>query len=395
MSCKSLVLLCAAFLAVLNAQGACIDLSGASVDLAVAKPDNVTRTAARVLSEEVAKRTGLDWSAPPEGSAAGASVVLRLDPALPPESYAITAADTGVTLTGADGRGLLYAVGRFLAHHGVGTGRSALSRRGCGRIRARLSHAGHQLGYRFQSNSYDTWDDAQYEQYIRELAMFGCNSIENIPFEDDRKSPHMPLDRRSMNRRISEICLEYGLDYWIWTPAVFDLSDKEKRAAHLAEHKQLYKDCPELTGVFFPGGDPGANPPELVLPFIEELAGLCAVTIRRQDLAVAAMVQRETVRRYLRLIDREKPDWFGGLRGGPGSPPAPETRAPDRRLPGPALRTSPTRSAVNIPCRGGTPPSPDARTGIRINPQTLFLCVHSQLFRPVYHGLHHLLRRYP
>ena len=36
---------------------------------------------------------------------------------------------------------------------------------------------GHQLGYRARANSYDGWDKKQYEQYIRELVIFGANSI--------------------------------------------------------------------------------------------------------------------------------------------------------------------------------------------------------------------------
>ena len=43
---------------------------------------------------------------------------------------------------------------------------------------------GHQLGYRNTANSWDAWTVDQYEQYIRELALFGSNCIENIPFQD-------------------------------------------------------------------------------------------------------------------------------------------------------------------------------------------------------------------
>ena len=89
---------------------------------------------------------------------------------------------------------------------------------------------GHQLGYRHTANSYDGWDDKQFEQYIRELALFGANSIEGIPFQDDRKSPLMPLPRNVMNRKLSEICARYEMDYWVWTPADFDLKDTAKRA---------------------------------------------------------------------------------------------------------------------------------------------------------------------
>jgi hypothetical protein len=74
---------------------------------------------------------------------------------------------------------------------------------------------GHQLGYRHTANSYDGWNDHQFEQYIRELALFGANSVEGIPFQDDRKSPHMPLPREVMNRKLSELCARYEMDYWV------------------------------------------------------------------------------------------------------------------------------------------------------------------------------------
>ena len=48
---------------------------------------------------------------------------------------------------------------------------------------------GHQLGYRARANSYDAWDAEKYQQYIRELMLFGTNCIENIPFEDSQSSP--------------------------------------------------------------------------------------------------------------------------------------------------------------------------------------------------------------
>jgi hypothetical protein len=79
-----------------------------------------------------------------------------------------------------------------------------------------------------------------------------------------------------MNRKLSEICARYELDYWVWTPADFDLRDAAKRAATLAEHEKFYRDCPRLDAIFFPGGDPGDNPPQLVMPFLEDLSHLLA-----------------------------------------------------------------------------------------------------------------------
>jgi hypothetical protein len=234
------------------------------------------------LTEEVQKRTGLEWQVKSKVADKGDCIVLKLDKQLPAEGFSIALTEQGVVITGADARGLLYGVGHFLRHLDWQPGK-AIYKQDAPEISSSPVYPirGHQLGYRNTANSYDMWDGAQYEQYIRELALFGANSIENIPFQDGPKPAHMPLERWDMNLRMSAICAAYGLDYWIWAPAVFDLSDETLRAAHLKEHERLYRECEELTGVFFPGGDPGANPPELVLPFLEDLANACTGIIRR------------------------------------------------------------------------------------------------------------------
>ena len=79
-----------------------------------------------------------------------------------------------------------------------------------------------------------------------------------------------------MNVRMSEICQRYDQDYWLWTPADFDLADAAKRAKALEDHKALYKACPRLDGTFVPGGDPGDDHPSLVLPFMKDLSVLLA-----------------------------------------------------------------------------------------------------------------------
>jgi hypothetical protein len=114
---------------------------------------------------------------------------------------------------------------------------------------------GHQLGYRAAANSYDAWDPQQYQRYIRELALFGANAIEMIPFQDDRPAPLMPVDRRTMDVSVSRICAEHDLEYWIWAPASEDLGDPQVRAELLAQQASFYSECPRLDGIFFPGGD--------------------------------------------------------------------------------------------------------------------------------------------
>src|SRR5204863_1478188 len=87
---------------------------------------------------------------------------------------------------------------------------------------------GHQLGYRPKTNSYDGWSVPVWEQYIRDLAVFGTNAIELIPprSDDAADSPHFPLPPMQMMVEMSRLADEYGLDVWIWYPAMdADYSD--------------------------------------------------------------------------------------------------------------------------------------------------------------------------
>lgn len=236
-----------------------------------------------------------------------------------------------VWIQGADSRGALFGVGQLLRSLNWGQGAASLP--------ADLDIAtaparpirGHQLGYRHTANSYDGWDDKQYEQYIRELALFGANSIENIPSQDERQSPVMPLTREVMNRRMSAICARYEMDYWLWIPAVFDLTNSVKRTEFLNYQEKLFRDCPRVNGVFFPGGDPGDNPPQLVLPYLEDLSRLLAKSHPHAKLWLSMQgFEKEAVDYVHAWINEHKPAWLGGLVGGPSSPPLPETRA---RLP--------------------------------------------------------------
>jgi hypothetical protein len=165
------------------------------------------------------------------------------------------------------------------------------------------------------------------EQYIRDLALFGVNSIEAIPFQDPRPSPVMKVTRREMNRAMSEVCDRYGLDYWIWAPADFDLTKTDLRAKWLARYDEFIADSKSLSGIFFPGGDPGDNTPDLVLPFLEELEKHTRTKYPNAKIWLSmqsySKAQVDSVYEY---IDRNSPAWFGGLVFGPSSPSLPQTR---------------------------------------------------------------------
>lgn len=137
----------------------------------------------------------------------------------------------------------------------------------------------------------------------------------------------MKVPRREMNRKMSEICDRYGLDYWVWTPADYDLSNGDARAKALDKHEEFYRDCKQLTGVFFPGGDPGHNPPELVLPFLDDIAKrLLPIHPEARVWLSLQWFNKAQIKYIAEYLDRTSPDWLGGLVAGPSAPPIPITR---------------------------------------------------------------------
>ena len=331
-----------------------LDLTRATIVVRSGAVPPAEEMAARVLKEEVKTRTGLDWPITGRWPKSGAVIAISSGqetggwprakkssaakdrPENRPEGYRVSVESVDVRqgvvwIHGADSRGALFGVGQFLRSWRWAK-RSATVPTALDITTAPVRPIrGHQLGYRHTANSYDGWDDKQFEQYIRELALFGANSLEGIPFQDERPSPVMPLPRELMNRRLSEICARYELDYWIWSPATFDLKDTTKRDTLLRDHDKLFRDCPRLDGVFFPGGDPGDNAPELVIPFLEDLSKILAKHHPRAKIWLSMQgFEKSQVDVVHAWINTQMPAWLGGLVAGPSSPPIPETRA---RLP--------------------------------------------------------------
>jgi len=329
-----------------------VDLAGATVVTRAGQLPKAEQTAALVLVEELEKRIGKRLPVSTVWPKEGVVVVVTAGgigpvsghavpnreagdrPEMRPEGYRVLAEDgKTVWVVGADPRGALFGVGRLL--------RSIEWARGAARISASLDVAmapayairGHQLGYRARANSYDGWDEKQYEQYIRELVIFGSNSIENIPFQDTQISPHWPVPRDIMNSKMSEICDRYDVDYWVWTPATFDLNDQKLRDEELQLHEKFYRECPRLNGVFFPGGDPGKNPPELVLPFLEDLSRILSKYHPEGKIWMSTQgFGGKKLDYVVKYLEEKEPAWLGGIVAGPQTidPPALRARIPKR-----------------------------------------------------------------
>src|SRR5205085_1968955 len=88
---------------------------------------------------------------------------------------------TTVAVIGNDARGVLFGVGRLLRTMELSRRKAILADGVRIATAPQVPLRGHQLGYRPKTNSFDGWTLPMWEQYIRDLAIFGTNAIELIP----------------------------------------------------------------------------------------------------------------------------------------------------------------------------------------------------------------------
>jgi len=325
-----------------------IDLSKAGILASKNIPSPVRETAIRILKEEIAQRTSIKLNELTKpGNQPIIALVLSSEkelmgipvpensnevrPENKPEGFRLVADHlTGkkiIWLIAADQRGIIFAIGQLLRTAALTTNKITFDVKNEIATSPKYPIRGHQIGYRNTANSWDSWTMDQYEKYLRELALFGTNCIEDIPFQDNRINPLMKYPREVMNKRISEICHEYGLDYWIWTPADVDLSDPVKFKAEVARHSDFYKNCPYLDGEFFPGGDPGSNHPKDVMPFLKAVTSELKKYHPKATMWISLQgFNDEQVDNFYQYLDKNNPDWLTGVVTGPGSPDLAATR---------------------------------------------------------------------
>jgi hypothetical protein len=226
-----------------------------------------------------------------------------------------------VLVVGNDARGVLFGVGRLLREmHMV---RDAV------RVSSSLEVAsapkyplrGHQLGYRPKVNSYDGWTVPLWEQYLRDLAVFGTNAIELLPprTDDDPDSPHYPLSQLTMMKAMSQLADDYGLDVWVWYPAMgVNYAKPETIQAALQEWHEVLASLPRVDAVFVPSGDPGHLEPADLVDFLEKASGVVRDAHPKAQLWVSAQSFNRTVlAQFLDLLKAGQPTWLTGIVFGP------------------------------------------------------------------------------
>jgi hypothetical protein len=249
-----------------------------------------------VLAEEAAKRCGLTWQRQTTGkSTAPVTIYAGLASGLgklgsrtqtavaavnphTPEMYAIhTGSDSGghwITIAGSDERAVLFGVGHLLRSTDFSRQAATIDPELLPRTSSpKYPLRGHQLGYRPKTNAYDAWTVEIWDQYIRDLAIFGTNAIELIPprSDDEPDSPLFPLPPGQMMVEMSRIADNYGLDVSVWYPAMDkDYSDPQTVAKALDEWEAVFKMVPRIDVVFVPGGDPGHTEPKYLLALLQK-----------------------------------------------------------------------------------------------------------------------------
>jgi len=125
-----------------------------------------------------------------------------------------------------------------------------------------------------------------------------------------------------MEIHLSKICDKYDADYWVWTPAPRDLTDKGSHQEGLEIQENFFAACPRLDGVFVPGGDPGDNHPSDLIPYLQDLSSL--LHQYHPDAGIWVSLQgfnREKAEYFLNYLEEYDPDWLRGVVYGPSSPP--------------------------------------------------------------------------
>ena len=239
------------------------------------------------------------------------------------DGYKIVVPDNKtIIIAGHDERGTLYGIGRLLRKMNLHTGSILIPDDLNISSTPVYPIRGHQMGYRPKTNAYDAWSVAQFDRYIRDLAIFGANSIEIMPprTDDDATSVNMKLPASEMIVEQSRICKSYGLDVWMWYPNMgTNYTSPDSIKVELAEREKIFSSLPKLDALFVPAGDPGDLEPDVLFSWLEKEAVVLHKYHPNAKIWVSPQVFKPSKEWYAKFYAHvnNQYDWFGGVVYGP------------------------------------------------------------------------------
>lgn len=319
-----------------------------SVDLAkavVVTPSDLThreQKAVAMLVDEVAKRTQIRWSVTTDWPKSSETPVISIgqEPSLtkafsqtsaPLKSLAMEKGADGyrvivespstLVVAGNDERGVLFGAGRLLRELRMARNKVSIPTGFREASAPQVGLRGHQLGYRPKTNSYDGWDIVQWEQYYKDLAVFGTNAVELMPprSDDEPDSLHFPAPQLDMMMGMSKLADDYGLDLWIWYPALDkDYADPATVELALKEWEVIYKSLPRIDEIFVPGGDPGHTPPKPLMNLLEKQTELLHKYHPKARMWVSPQgFSKVWLDEFIGMLEKGQPKWLAGIVFGP------------------------------------------------------------------------------
>ncbi|WP_205164649.1 MULTISPECIES: hypothetical protein [Arenibacter] len=306
------------------------------------KKDPLVINAISVLKEEIEKRSGIVLRRENKFSRQSQNlIVIGLEeglkkfpieyqqllgtmPATNKEGYKIAVLPKAnvVLVVGHDSRGVLYGIGKLLRKLEMYPGQILLPEVVNISSTPKFSIRGHQMGYRPKTNAYDAFSVQQFDDYIRDMAIFGANSIEIMPprTDDDFTNVHMKIPAIQMIAEQSKICDRYGMDVWMWYPNMgSDYTDPDSLKVEIEERRQVFKAIPRLDALFVPGGDPGDLEPDELFNWLKIEANLLREYHPNAKIWVSPQVFRPTKAwfdAFYGHINKEY-SWLGGVVFGP------------------------------------------------------------------------------
>lgn len=306
-----------------------LDLSNAFI---VPDPaEGVIFKAAEMLSEELAERSGVSLSTSGDGAEGQPRILLGTVDSIPgvevpanAEAYSISIDGNTVRLVGSDPRGVLFAAGRLIRLAECTPGKILLELDRPIATAPDVRYRAHQLAYRNTANTYDAWTVEMYEQYIRDLIVFGCNGVELIPSLDpnEKDGPVMVESMHAMNKKLSALIGSYGIDVWLWSAVMGDpgedVTTPEGARIALEKRRTVLAEYPVIDHFFVPGGDDGETPAESLLPFLESISPILKESHPNAKIWVSNQTFTiEENNYFFDYLEDRNPEWLTGIVYGP------------------------------------------------------------------------------